>query len=60
MKNVAAKNNLVYQKDVKKQTVGTTQNIFKFIEINRNITQYSVVWCTTSWTVPDTNYSIPC
>ena len=63
MKNVAADNHLKFNEDVKKQTVGTSpQKFLDYLEINPNNTLYSVVWCTSEWTVEvsDNNLTLPC
>jgi hypothetical protein len=59
MQTVAVQNKLIYQKDVKKLTVGTTEAFFHYLELNPNATLYSVVWCTSEWVIHG-NYSIPC
>lgn len=51
MKSVANSNNMEYREDVKKMTVGTTQNFFHYLKLNPNSTLYSVVWCVDQWTV---------
>jgi hypothetical protein len=59
MQTVAVQNKLIYQKDVKKLTVGTTEAFFHYLELNPNSTLYSVVWCTSEWVISG-NLSIPC
>lgn len=59
MQNVATVNNFIFQKDVKKLTVGTADNFLNYLELNPNTTLYSVVWCTSEWIVYK-NISIPC
>lgn len=50
MKSVAITNNMEYQEDVKKMTVGTTDSFLHYLEINPNRTLYSIVWCVDEWT----------
>ena len=59
MQNVAIDNQLVFQKDVKKLTVGTADNFFHYLELNPNSTLYGVVWCTSEWIIYK-NISMPC
>lgn len=61
MRNVAERNNLRYEKDVKKLTVGNIDSFFNYLNNNPNQTLYSVVWCTTQWPLnEDLNLSLPC
>ena len=46
---VAAKNNFILQKDVRKLTVGTEDAFLNYMAVNPNTTRYSVLWCTTEW-----------
>lgn len=59
MQSVATDNQLVYQKDVKKLTVGTPDNFFNYLNLNPNSTLYGVVWCTSEWVIYK-NISMPC
>ena len=62
MKTVANTNNMEFQKDVKKMTVGTTENFFHYLEINPNSTLYSIVWCVDQWVAKtdDKETVLPC
>lgn len=61
MKSVAQKSDLVFEKDVKKLTVGHVKDFFNYLENNPNSTQYTVVWCTTQWTVSEElDINVPC
>lgn len=62
MKSVAISNKMEYREDVKKQTVGTTKNFFNYLEINPNVTLYSIVWCVDEWVVEQNGKEIalPC
>lgn len=61
MRNVAGRNNLVFQKDVKKLTVGPVKSFTNYLENNPNQTQYSVVWCTDAWTLnEEKGLQMPC
>lgn len=61
MEQVALNNDLKFELDVRRLTVGTVQNFYEYLSANPNTTLYSIVWCTTTWQVsPDSNFSIPC
>jgi len=49
MENVAHQNELVFEEDVQKQTVGSYEKAINYIKVNPNRTRYSVIWCVDSW-----------
>lgn len=51
MRNVAVKNSLMFEKDVKKISVGKLESFFNYLNNNPNQTLYSVVWCTSKWPI---------
>lgn len=53
METVAIRNNLEFQKDVKKLTVGTSQKFLDYFKVNMNTTRYAIVWCTDKWKVSE-------
>jgi hypothetical protein len=59
MRSVASDNQLLFDKDVKLNTIGTVQKMNKYYDQNPNMTWYGVVWCTTEWVIYE-NFSIPC
>mmetsp|Transcript_41119 Transcript_41119/g.62496 ORF Transcript_41119/g.62496 Transcript_41119/m.62496 type:complete len:130 (+) Transcript_41119:563-952(+) len=62
MRKVAKSNDLQFERDVKKLTVGTSFDFTQYLELNPNSTQYSVVWCTDQWNVSfqGIEISVPC
>ena len=62
MKSVAITNNMEYQEDVKKMTVGTTDNFLHYLELNPNTTLYSIVWCVDEWVAEHKGkeFALPC
>lgn len=59
MKSVARQNDMVYQKDVKKLTVGTPTHFYDYLKANPNTTTYSILWCTDQFEIFP-QLSIPC
>ena len=51
MKSVARQNDMVYQKDVKKLTVGTPTHFYDYLKANPNTTTYSILWCTDEFEI---------
>ena len=60
MQRVSAKNNFIFQKDVRKLTVGTEDAFLNYLAVNPNATRYSVLWCTTQWEIPVIAQALPC
>jgi hypothetical protein len=59
MKNVAKENNFAFNQDVKLLSVGSPQLFYDYLENNQNTTWFTVIWCTSEWTLMD-NVAIPC
>lgn len=51
MESVALKNDLKFNQDVKKQSIGRAKDYNDYVEKNLNKTLYSIVWCTDYWDV---------
>ena len=51
MSYVAKSNDLIMNLDVKLLTVGNPQQFYQYIKEHPNKTYYSVVWCTSEWTI---------
>ena len=62
MEEVANKNGLTMNEDVKKMSVGRASDFNDYIQDNSNKTLYSVVWCTDYWDVDVIGHpaQIPC
>ena len=60
MQTVSELNKLDYLKDVKRQTVGSPENFMDYIALNPNSTRFSIVWCTSVWSIGYYNITIPC
>lgn len=62
MEEVANKNGLTMNEDVKKMSVGRASDFNDYIQDNSNKTLYSVVWCTDYWDVDVKGHpvQIPC
>lgn len=50
---------MVFQKDVKKLTVGTPTQFYDYLKLNPNSTTYSILWCTDMFEIFP-SFSIPC
>lgn len=59
MSNVALKNGLIFNKDVKLLTIGKVDSFYEYLDKNPNMTWYSVVWCTSKWEV-SSDFALPC
>ena len=59
MRDVAAMNHLVFDKDVKLLSTGKLSSFYNYLQNNANMTWFAVVWCTTEWEVTE-NVKIPC
>ena len=60
MKKTANLNDMVYHQDVRRLSVGSVEEYWDWMKAHPNVTQYTVIWCTSSYDIYYNDVSFPC